>query len=113
MTLLKTQHQELAAGRWFTMTLAQQLGNVGSDFERALRWKEKNQPKFFTSAVARTLELLDLTMADKRWHNHRLKELSRLRGEVCDILFAHQIDYKSARGLQNYFLSMGRLAKKY
>jgi hypothetical protein len=30
-------HGELAAGRWATLTLAQQLGNVGGEVDRALR----------------------------------------------------------------------------
>ncbi len=33
------QHRELAAGGWQTMTLAQQLANIGSEFGRAAREK--------------------------------------------------------------------------
>jgi hypothetical protein len=32
-------HQNLAVGRWFEMTLAEQLGNVGSEVGRAIKWQ--------------------------------------------------------------------------
>ena len=53
-------HQSLADGRWHKMTLAEQLGNVGSEYERALRWKQKGNAKYFDGAFARMLELLAL-----------------------------------------------------
>ena len=31
-------HRDLAAGRWWELSLAAQLGNVGSEIGRALRW---------------------------------------------------------------------------
>jgi hypothetical protein len=74
-----TQHQELAAGRWGTFTLAEQLANVGSEVSRAARWQGRDDGRF-QSAVERGFELLDLTLADARWRTtHRLKELARLR----------------------------------
>ena len=104
-------HASLVSGRWSTLTLGEQLGNVGSDFERAIRWKQKKQLKLFSSAMARTLELIDLTLADKRWHNHRLQELTRLREEICKELFASQINNQSIHSLQSYFLSMAKLQR--
>jgi hypothetical protein len=86
-------HQSLADGRWHKMTLAEQLGNVGSEYERALRWKQKGNAKYFDGAFARMLELLDLTIADPRWRNHRLKELCRLREFVCDELWNDVREY--------------------
>jgi hypothetical protein len=105
------QHQTLAGGKWFTMTLAQQLGNVGSDYERALRWQNKRR-RLFTGAVTRTLELLDLTLADRRWQGPRRREIARLRDEVCRELLGENINGVSARQLQRYFLSMAALARK-
>jgi len=104
-------HSNLANGRWSAMTLAEQLANVGSEFERALQWKKKNKPQFFDSASARMLELMDLTIGDKRWHNHRLKELTRIREVVCEELFNESPNQKSIEGLEKYFLSFGYLAR--
>ena len=34
---MTVRHQELAAGRWFRLSLVEQLANVGSEIERAMR----------------------------------------------------------------------------
>jgi hypothetical protein len=105
-------HRDLAGGRWFTLTLAQQLGNVGSDYERARRWKAKGDHDRFDQAFARTLELLDLTIADARWRNHRLKELTRLREVICDELWNETPELLHRSDLTNYFLYFGILSRR-
>ena len=40
-TVENYQHRALAAGRWRTMTLSEQLANIGSEFGRAAKRKEK------------------------------------------------------------------------
>lgn len=77
-------HDDLAAGRWFTFSLAEQLGNVGSEVERAIRWREKGNHEYFESAYARMLELMDLTIVDPRWKGCRKRELARVREGLCD-----------------------------
>ena len=109
---MEALHPTLAAGRWQTMTLAEQLGNVGSEYERALRWKEKGNAKYFEGALARLLELLDLTIADPRWRNHRLKELCRLREFICDELCSEVREYPDQRDLRNYFYFFAYTARK-
>ncbi|MGH9428626.1 MAG: hypothetical protein ACRD2L_20240 [Terriglobia bacterium] len=100
-----------AGGRWFTMTLAEQLGNVGSEYERALTWKQRGEKPHFEKAFDRMLELLDLTIADQRWRNHRLKELTRLRTAICEEFYGESTE-STDRDLRNYFLSFGLLARK-
>jgi len=107
----KTYHPELAAGRWFTLSLAEQLGNVGSEYERALSWKERGDEDRFEHAFARLLELLDLTIADPRWKNHRLKELTRLREVICDELYNETPEFIHPSDLREYFLYFGILAR--
>ena len=63
--MTSTQHRDLAAGRWWELTLAEQLGNVGSEVSRAARWTGRN-PDLATRALHRALELVDLTLADPR-----------------------------------------------
>lgn len=101
-----SQHPTLAAGRWFELSLAEQLGNVGSEYERAWRWKRQGRTAYFEKAFARMLELLDLTLADKRWHNHRLKELTRLREQACQ-----EFDQEQQSSLSKYLLYFGILAR--
>ncbi len=108
---MATYHQDLAAGRWFTFSLAAQLGNVGSEYERALRWKQRGDKDRFEHAFARMLELLDLTIADQRWKNHRLRELTRLREVVCDELDSDSPEFIHPSDLRDYFLNFGILAR--
>jgi hypothetical protein len=107
---MQSFHPSLASGRWFTMSLAEQLGNVGSEYERALRWKGKDSVHF-THAFDRMLELLDLTIEDRRWRNHRLKELVRLREVVCEELWGDKEELIGSN-LRSYFLYFGILARK-
>lgn len=94
------QHQSLTEGRWFTFSLAEQLGNVGSEIHRAIR--ARGDKKRFEGALFRGLELLDLTIRDIRWRR-RLKELLRVREVLCDAFFGG-IEYgTSLEDLDKYF----------
>jgi hypothetical protein len=98
------QHRELAAGRWWTLSLAEQLGNIGSEISRAARWTSKNA-RVAEGALHRALELFDLTLADPRLRQSpaRLREVARAREVVAD-LFAGPNQYGStAESLQKYF----------
>jgi hypothetical protein len=108
---MTTFHPNLAAGRWFEFSLAAQLGNVGSEYERALSWKERGDKHRFEQAFARLLELLDLTINDPRWKNHRLKELTRLREVICDELYNEVPEFIHPSDLRQYFLYFGILAR--
>jgi hypothetical protein len=77
------QHRDLAAGRWQSLSLVEQLANVGSEVERALNWHQKNMSDYSLLALDRALELLDLTINDPR-RGRRLRELTRLREVLLD-----------------------------
>jgi hypothetical protein len=79
---MTAMHPELAAGRWFEMSLVEQMANIGSEVERAIAWRGRNQ-RNSAAAFDRGLELLDLTLADPR-HRRRLRELTRLREVLAD-----------------------------
>jgi hypothetical protein len=98
------EHRDLAAGRWWTLSIAEQLGNIGSEVSRASRWTGRN-PEQATNALYRALELFDLTHADPslRERPARLREIARAREVVADF-FAGPNEYGStAASLQKYF----------
>jgi len=70
-------HQNLARGRWFELSLAQQLGNIGSEVGRARLSRGKDEAKFW-DAAARALDLFYLTLSDKRWSAWRKKKFVAL-----------------------------------
>lgn len=89
--------------RWFTLSLADQLGNVGSEYSRILASRKSNNEARFKSALVRFLELLDLTIQDPRWSFFRKRELLRLRETCCDSF---------PSDLQKYFDRFALLARK-
>ncbi len=105
------QHKELAEGRWFTFSLAEQMGNIGSEVGRTINWKNKNNFDQMNKAFDRCLELFDLTLADKRWQFSRLKEISRSREVFCDFVVGDN-EYKTdEKFLNNYFLQFAIIAR--
>jgi hypothetical protein len=101
-------HKDLASGRWFQMTLAEQLGNIGSEVYRAGKQQGRNR-NLFDKAVARALELFDLTMEDKRWRG-RIKEIGRARDVFCDAVLGGDEYDSSFQNIQKYFDYFGILA---
>jgi hypothetical protein len=103
-------HKNLSDGRWQTFSLAKQLANIGSEINRANRWKEKDE-KLFWSAVERALELFYLTIADPRWRE-RLKELTRLREVFCDAVLGGKEYGSTLQGLEQYFFHFAIYSQK-
>ena len=95
------KHKELAAGRWYKLSLLEQLGNIGSEVLRAARSQSKDE-KLFWQAVERALELFDLTLADPRWKG-RLREIARAREVFCDAVYGGHLYKSSFPDLVRYF----------
>ncbi|PIQ89256.1 MAG: hypothetical protein COV72_03975 [Candidatus Omnitrophica bacterium CG11_big_fil_rev_8_21_14_0_20_42_13] len=76
-------HKELASGRWHELSFFAQMANIGSEVERAIRWKNKRC----------------------------LKELARVRKVMCDY-FAFDNQYHSTdKSWQNYFYAFNFAAR--
>ena len=95
------QHKDLAAGRWSELSFIEQMANIGSEVERALNWKAKNNAPYSQKAYERALELVDLTL-DCAISSPRLKELARVREAIVDYFFGN-----------NQFMSTESLWRKY
>jgi hypothetical protein len=104
------QHQSLAAGKWFTFSLAEQLGNIGSEVNRTIRARgDKNR---YDNAVIRALELFDLTLSDTRWKT-RLKEIARAREIFCDAAWGNSEYGTSLEDLNTYFFQFALAARSH
>jgi hypothetical protein len=97
------RHRELAE-RWREMSVAQQLGNVGSEVGRAMKWRTRN-PRIADEALTRALELIDLTLDDPRHRASyaRLREICRVREVVLDFLVGPNRYGSTESSLQRYF----------
>ncbi len=94
------QHQSLAEGRWFTLSLAEQLANIGSEVHRAMR--ARGNEKRFKAAIIRGFELFTLTLKDERWYKRR-NELTRVKELFCDAIFGGSEYGTSFEDLDKYF----------
>lgn len=103
------QHASLAAGRWQTLSLVEQLANVGSEIARAQRWYGKDAV-LCEKAFLRAFELLDLTIGDHRW-NGRRKELTRVREILCDAMLGGKEYGSDLASLDRYFLAFAVAAR--
>ena len=105
------QHKELAQGRWSQMSIVEQLGNVGSEVSRAINWKAKNNLANSHQAFFRALELLDLTISDKK-NISRLKEIVRVREVLSDFFMGKNQFNSTDNSWQKYFSYFAIAARK-
>ncbi len=96
--------------RWFTLSLADQLGNIGSEVGRARKWQGKDENSFW-GAVIRALELFDLTREDPRRHK-QLPELNRARESFTDAVLGGSEYQSTLEGVENYFMPFALLSMR-
>ena len=109
MTEPNYRHRELPAGRWGTFSLAEQLGNVGSEVRRMLCATGRDE-RLMMAAFERAIELLDLTLADPRWRD-RLREIARARELLCDAATGGTEYGTALEDLDRYFLAFALAAR--
>jgi len=108
---MRYHHPELAVGRWQQLSLITQLANIGSEVERAIKWKNARNDEYFTLAFERMLELLDLTIADPK-NRKRLKEVVRAREMLVDYLRYDNTYHSTDEQWRKYFNSFAVLSNK-
>lgn len=96
-------HQNLAIGRWRTLSLLDQMANIGSEVGRAIKSREQHKEERAINAGYRALELFDLSLDDPK-HNHRLKEIARARECFVDFFFGDNEFAFTGDWWQKYFL---------
>jgi hypothetical protein len=100
----------LESGRWFKLSIMEQLANVGCDVDRAIRWRNRGELEDSKHAFERALELLSFTILDPKNRGPRLKELTRVRETFIDY-FLFDNEYKATDEMwQNYFFQFNYAA---
>ncbi len=95
-------HKDLADGRWAKMSIVEQLANVGSEVGRAFNWRRKGNEEQAQLAMARALELIDLTL-DSGHPFHRLREVARFRETLVDFFYGDN-EYKTTEEIHRKYL---------
>ena len=114
MDITNCQHKSLADGGWEEMSFYLQMGNLGSEVSRALKWFGKNEKRFQVS-FERALELFDLTIEvanddEIASRSGKLREVCRAREEFCDYFMGNSWGTDAAKMMRYYdqFAVMGR-----
>ena len=103
-------HTTLTPERWYAFSLFEQLGNIGSDIERTISWKNRGEATYSQEAFERALELLYFTIEDPKNRGPRRCELVRLREVLLDY-FHGDNEYKSTdKAWQQYFYNFAYAA---
>lgn len=105
------QHKVLTEGRWEKMSFCEQMANIGSEVERALKWQEKGNQEYSEKDFFRALELFDLTIKFNK-NQSAFKELTRLREGFCGLFANDNIYNLSADFLRKYFYYFTISARK-
>ena len=105
------QHKELSQGKWQKLSFFEQMANIGSEVERAIKWKKKKDKEYSRMAFERALELIDLTMADTK-NRKRLREISRIRECLADYFVGENQYLSSEKSWKNYFYGFAFAAKQ-
>ncbi len=104
------QHKNLTGERWQEFSLAEQLGNIGSETSRALKWRGKDDA-LYQGALQRAFELIDITLAESRWRR-RLKEIMRLRETFADAMFGGREYATNLEDIDRYLFQFALAARK-
>jgi hypothetical protein len=105
------QHKGLAAGKWEKMSFIEQMANIGSEVERALNWRAKNNAGYAQRAYERALELTDLTLDSVKNKSH-LKEIARMREAIVDYFFGSNQFMSTEASWRGYFSHFTYAARK-
>ena len=105
------QHKNLAAGRWFELTLVEQMGNIGSEVGRSMNWREKGNEDYAMQAFWRAMELFDLTKCDPK-NRYRLKEVCRSKECFADYFIGDNQYLFTKDFWDRYFNAFGIAANK-
>lgn len=102
-------HKGLTEKAWFSKSLFEQMANVGSEVERTMKWRHKDQ-KYSEMAFDRCLELIDLTVLDPK-NKNRLTEILRSREVLVDYFMGDNVYGSSDMLWQNYFYGFNYAAR--
>lgn len=103
MGSLEYIHSDETRKNWKKYPLTYQMGNIGSEVSRSLKWTEKgNQPRA-EKAINRALELFDFTIEANIKNHPRLTEILMARDEFCDYFFGGNSYHTNPVKMQKYY----------
>ncbi len=108
-------HGEEAHQDWQNRSITYQMGNIGSEVSRSLKWTAKGNSDRAATAIDRALELFDFSIEANRNNHARLREILIAREEFCDYFFGDNSWHTDPVRMQKYydgFVMIDQLAPK-
>ena len=105
-------HGEDTHRDWLMRPITYQMGNIGSEVSRALKWGARGNQARADKAIDRALELFDFTIEANVGNHARLAEILMAREEFCDYFFGGNSFHTEPDKMQRYydgFVMMERL----
>jgi len=103
-------HKEII-DKWKNYSIFEQMANIGAEVGRAINWKKKHNFKMYTNAFYRALELIDLTVADKK-NKNSLKEILRMRELLGDYFLGDNVYCSTEKIWEKYFYPFNFVVRK-
>lgn len=94
-------HPNLTLTKWRSIPKSTQILNIASEFSRAKNWLKKKDDQEVKNCLNRALELMDLSVEDKKWRAS-LKELLRFRELLAEFYIQKDKD-------EDYFKKLFRV----
>jgi len=99
----------MAENKWARLSLAEKMGNIGSEISRARSADEQNNIERRNKSLDRATELVSLTFLNEKV-DARIREINLLRDVIYNIKNGSKdINLKS---IEQYCLPFGILARK-
>lgn len=103
MANLKYIHSDEARRDWADHSIEYQMGNIGSEVSRSLKWSARGNLARANAAIDRALELFDFTIAANQNNVPRLREILIAREEFCDYFFGDNSWGTDPKQMQKYY----------
>ena len=91
--------------RWAKLSLVEQMGNIGSEVGRAIKWRDNIERR--DGAIERALDLFSATA--ECHSGPRLREILRSRDEFLRLFYGDSTDYE---GVERYFQHFALAARR-
>ena len=115
MAELNYIHGDDVRENWKNFPITYQMGNIGSEVSRSLKWSAKGNEARANKAIDRALELFDFTIEANIKNHPRLTEILKAREELCDYVFGGNSWHTDPAKMQKYydgFATMAQLTTK-
>ena len=103
MVEMKYIHGEETCQDWQNHSITYQMGNIGSEVSRSLKWSAKGNTNRAATAIDRALELFDFSIRANLSNHARLREILTAREEFCDYFFGGNSWHTDPAKMQKYY----------